>query len=642
MTAYTVITSLGTETSSNDGTLQGIQGNLSGDYVLGSNIDASATSGWNSGAGFTPIGNGSATFTGIFDGLGHTVDGLTMNLSGSAAYYVGMFGYNQGVICNVGLTEVNVSGNVAYGQVGSLVGANGTYNGSGSITNCYSTGTVTGDGTNMAVGGLVGYNDGRSTASIDNSYSSVNVTGNAGYIGGLVGDNNGDFGTASISNCYSTGSVTGTGTYIGGLVGYNIGQYGSSYGTASITNCYSTGSVTATGTSVGGLVGYNSDNYSPSSSTGTASITNSYWDTTTSGQTNGVGTDVTNNAVVTGLTDNAMKQASSYSGWNVATDGGSDAMWRIYEGNTYPLLTAFLTPITVTANDATVTYSGTSYSGGAGATYSISSATLDGTLNYGGTSQGAVNSGTYTIIPSDLYSDQQGYDISYASGTLTINMPPANNTQPTDYSNYVPKVNSTPATSDNNPSIQIVQGGISTPLVAISAAVPATLQAQSGTSLTTISGGTKAITVDMSGSTLTINFVGGTGTSSVTPVMNSDVALVSVGTSGVQAKDYYQVASSSDSITMITGNATTSALPTEPLASSPSTTFSINTTDGNVAQFQVQYAGSAICIKPLNDAATTMANDSGNNKKLVAASGLVAAQKDLSVDDQSIEAIYLH
>jgi len=55
--AYTVVTSLGTATSSADGTLQGIGGDLTGFYALGSNIDASATASWS--GGFTPIGNGS-------------------------------------------------------------------------------------------------------------------------------------------------------------------------------------------------------------------------------------------------------------------------------------------------------------------------------------------------------------------------------------------------------------------------------------------------------------------------------------------------------------------------------------------------------------------------------------------------------
>jgi hypothetical protein len=42
------------------------------------------------------------------------------------------------------------------------------------------------------------------------------------------------------------------------------------------------------------------------------------------------------------------------------------------------------------------------------------------TPSYGGTSQGAVSVGNYAITPGGLYSGQQGYIISYDSGTLSI------------------------------------------------------------------------------------------------------------------------------------------------------------------------------------------------------------------------------
>ena len=60
------------------------------------------------------------------------------------------------------------------------------------ISNCYSTGSVSGSDT---VGGLVGHNDDGS--SISNCYSAGAVSG-SGYVGGLVGDN------------YSSGSVLGS------------------------------------------------------------------------------------------------------------------------------------------------------------------------------------------------------------------------------------------------------------------------------------------------------------------------------------------------------------------------------------------------------------------------------------------------
>jgi hypothetical protein len=83
VTNYTVVTSLGTESSSNDGTLQGMQGALSGNFVLGANIDASGTSTWNSNAGWTPVGV-PYDFTGKLDGLGHSVNNLFVNRQNEA------------------------------------------------------------------------------------------------------------------------------------------------------------------------------------------------------------------------------------------------------------------------------------------------------------------------------------------------------------------------------------------------------------------------------------------------------------------------------------------------------------------------------------------------------------------------------
>ncbi|MDO9226821.1 MAG: filamentous hemagglutinin N-terminal domain-containing protein [Pseudomonadota bacterium] len=76
---YTVINSLGAEGSTSGSDLQGMDGNLFGHYALGSDIDASATVGWNGGAGFMPIGQGTYYFQGQFNGLGHTISGLSIN-----------------------------------------------------------------------------------------------------------------------------------------------------------------------------------------------------------------------------------------------------------------------------------------------------------------------------------------------------------------------------------------------------------------------------------------------------------------------------------------------------------------------------------------------------------------------------------
>ena len=66
-TAWMLVNNIGQATGGTLG-LQAMNNNLAGNYALGTNIDATATSGWNINAGFTPIGNSTTNFTGKFDG----------------------------------------------------------------------------------------------------------------------------------------------------------------------------------------------------------------------------------------------------------------------------------------------------------------------------------------------------------------------------------------------------------------------------------------------------------------------------------------------------------------------------------------------------------------------------------------------
>lgn len=253
---YTIITDLGMEGSTTGTDLQGMGSNLSGNYVLGANIDASATSGWNNGEGFDPvagyIGNNTFSFfTGNFDGLGHTITGLVINRPRMDS--VGLFGLTKNsTIQNVGLVGGNTVGE---GAVGALVGQ--SY--SSTFSNVYNTGNVSGAPEFEAIGGLVGFFvDGTLT----NSHNTGSVSG-SNMVGGLVGYNVG----GTISNSYNTGSVTGdtSGTSclcrVGGLVGLNVG--------GTISNSYNTGEVSGFEL-VGGLVG-NGGNISDSYNTGLVS-----------------------------------------------------------------------------------------------------------------------------------------------------------------------------------------------------------------------------------------------------------------------------------------------------------------------------------------------------------------------------------
>ena len=437
--AYRVITG-----SSVDNDLAGIRTGASTlNYALGADIDATSTGGF--GQDFEPIFTaGGSPFSGTFDGLGHTINNLTVNRPATA--FVGLFGTTGtgSNIRNVGLVGGSMSGS---SQVGGLVGSNS----GGTISNSYATGSVRGSGD--AVGGLVGLNIG---GAISNSYATGSVVGSSG-VGGLVGGTTSSSSTTGsglvggrISNSFATGSVSGSGGDVGGLVGLNdFGRISDSYATGSVSgsvrvgglvgrtisnssttgsvsgssavpglvggtvsNSYATGRVSGSGDAVGGLVGSNSG----------GAISNSYWDIGSTGQsTAGQG-----GSGATGLTTANMKVQANFTGFNIANTGGSGAVWRIYEGQTTPLLTSFLKPLTATSTSVSMTYKGAPYSDGYGVSFSVANPNPapSGTLVFSGSSQSAVNAGSYTIDASGLHSVQQGFDISYVAGTLTINKAP--------------------------------------------------------------------------------------------------------------------------------------------------------------------------------------------------------------------------
>lgn len=267
--------------------LQNMSKDLSGNYALANDIDATITKTWNNGAGFVPIGNDNNPFSGIFDGKGHKIINLWINRS--SQNYVELFGYtsSNAMIENVGLVNVSVSGS---DYTGGLVGVN-----YGIVNNSYATGNVSGSG--WGAGGLVGANSG----TVNKSYSTGSVSGN-NAVGGLVGDNN----QGMVSNSYATGNVNGD-WYVGGLVGYN------SHGT--VNNSYATGNLNGDWY-VGGLVG---ENYG-------GTVTASFWDVETSG--------IDYSRGGTGKTTAEMKNKTTFlnAGWDFTN------IWGIVDGQTYPYL----------------------------------------------------------------------------------------------------------------------------------------------------------------------------------------------------------------------------------------------------------------------------------------------------------------
>ncbi len=376
--AYKIVNSLGA--------LQAID-NTSGYYAQGRNIDATATSGWNAGQGFAPIGTGSAL---VFDGLGHTITGLTINRPTTAN--VGLFGWltTNSTVRNVGLLGGSVIGLSA---TGALVGqASGS-----AIQNSYASTAVTASQQfSPSFGGLVGIiTDG----TIDGCYATGSV--NAPYeVGGLVGR----VVQSTILRSYATGSISSpVAGQVGGLIGY-------SFGASTVSQSYASGQVGSVPGNGGGLVGVALS----------TTFNDTFWNVDV--VTNGIGNIAgrgTNRGSPIGLTTAQMQQKSSFTNWDFANT------WILYEGKTSPLLRSFMTPLTVTANNAAKTYDGLTYSGGNGVSYSAApDGRLLGPVSYGGSAQAAVDAGGYAITPSGQYSNQQGYLIDYAPGTLTVNRAP--------------------------------------------------------------------------------------------------------------------------------------------------------------------------------------------------------------------------
>ena len=125
-------------------------------FGLANNIDATGTSNWNSGTGFSPVGNSTTPFTGTFDGNSYTISDLFINLPSTSN--VGLFGYTSGATLeNVGLLNINITGGNSVGALAGFIAY------SSNIDNSYATGSVSGSGN--GVGGLVGCSD-LSTASL--------------------------------------------------------------------------------------------------------------------------------------------------------------------------------------------------------------------------------------------------------------------------------------------------------------------------------------------------------------------------------------------------------------------------------------------------------------------------------------------
>ena len=207
------------------------------------------------------IGNGADVLGGL---VGTSSSTLSIKNSTSSILVSGGGLSVGGLAGNLGTAQIfnssstgDVIGTI---QVGGLVG--NVNSNLSTFSKSYSTGNVSAiyDGTNLNtgadVGGLIGVLQG---GTVSECYSTGTVKADVRFAGGLIAYIKND---TVVSDCYSTSSVYAyaktsdvdrDGRFAGGLVGY---INGSSRDPITFTNCYSAGEiVSAAGNSAGGLIG---------------------------------------------------------------------------------------------------------------------------------------------------------------------------------------------------------------------------------------------------------------------------------------------------------------------------------------------------------------------------------------------------
>lgn len=221
-----------------------------------------------SGIDFEPLGYGVGwdgdPFMGTFDGRGHTIKNLTVNVTGDAGLFAET---DKALLKNVTFKGGSITSDDDY--VGALVGeADDT-----SVINVYSNLAVTSSDDGY-VGGVIGFLE-ATDQTIDVLVEHVSSTGDVSGqddVGGLIGEVEADGGKSiTIRKSYATGDVTNVFadyySNFGGLIG-NLQAIGNDDGetsTVTVEDVYARGNVIAGAYDVGGLIGRvesDSDGYS--------------------------------------------------------------------------------------------------------------------------------------------------------------------------------------------------------------------------------------------------------------------------------------------------------------------------------------------------------------------------------------------
>ncbi|WP_315439598.1 YDG domain-containing protein [uncultured Selenomonas sp.] len=317
---------------------QNINNDLAKNYMLSNDIDFTDPATHAAGE-ITPIGGNTIStasgttarpaYSGKFDGNFFRVQNY--KVTDPALERAGLFGeLNHAQIYNLGVTGATVTGNTSRGtsRAGGVAGY--SYGGTSFLNVYIKNSTINGvDGYH---GGLIGYT---TNTTLDSVYSKATI----GEGGGIIGYSSSG---TKVSNAYSdVEQLSGTsGTYF-------IYYVSPSSGTT-VTNAYATG-----------LFSY---------SNSTPNVTNTFIADKDAGKIRGKDEPIAN--AIDGYA------SKNYAAWGNAINntGAPGAKWRIYEGRTLPLLTAFM--------DGTAT-----------ATYDTRYFNANGTLNSDGANTPKSNKG---------------------------------------------------------------------------------------------------------------------------------------------------------------------------------------------------------------------------------------------------------
>ena len=206
--------------------------------VLTKDIDLAGYDWMPIGTGRNVVSGVQAYFRGVFDGQGHTISNLNINVEGyQVLNEYGLFGLIDvdAVLKNFTITsgEVNGSAKVA-GVVGWLWSA--------SVENVTNYANINGS---SYVGGIVGNYHSWQDDFVRECQNYGTITGTS-RMGGIVGASDEESAAQNIVNCYNFGELSGS-NIIGGIAGY-IRE-------ANISGCVNFGTLSGTEHHIGGILG---------------------------------------------------------------------------------------------------------------------------------------------------------------------------------------------------------------------------------------------------------------------------------------------------------------------------------------------------------------------------------------------------